>query len=536
MAFIRGYPGGVGESVDTVISSNLDLSELVTQVAGRLGETDERPLRQIRRFAEMLGAERLVDVLNEAIRTDSSGGLELGDGRKRSLGGIFFWLAKQRLGLHTGPEPKAPEPPKQEPRNAEPSRAAAEPREQAPLAIPAPGRQQPAPQQGRPLNAGRPQTPGRHQPQGRPGPDSRHSSDSRHNQDSRRGDPRRPEFGHGRNSGPHRGGPAAEIVVRRSVDSLAASEDRGAGSNRGTLPLPFGNAPSSVNKVAPPIPAQPAVVAAVAPAVVEPPPSASLPGSSPDASGEPVRRRRIIVFGAHRAGASENQSGDNNGSSAESSQGEGAEASSEERPRREARSSTDNHNQPPRRTRRSQVTQIAVPAPAPAPASSRRPEIVKEAEESEETETEEEIDSSPEPVSPPVRSANLRRPTPVSRPVEARSEPGEQLVLRPAKPPVRPVVAPVREQRPAPLNVVADAANSPLLRSLRAEIQEAGQRFANDIAELVMAQMFQTLTDMAAGKMAKKAPPPPPPPPAPAAKKPLSAKAKLLAKKKKKRS
>ena len=72
--------------------------ELANQLAEHLGETDHRPRVQILRVVEEMGEEFVMKLYNDAVALRDEGGLLTNDGtRPRSLGGIFFKLAKDRL-------------------------------------------------------------------------------------------------------------------------------------------------------------------------------------------------------------------------------------------------------------------------------------------------------------------------------------------------------------------------------------------------------------------------------------------------------
>lgn len=74
-------------------------SESVIQTISKaLGEADEGPLAQIEAVVEALGDETTLSLLAETDRIEKAGGMERGDGKgRRSPGGVFFYLARQKL-------------------------------------------------------------------------------------------------------------------------------------------------------------------------------------------------------------------------------------------------------------------------------------------------------------------------------------------------------------------------------------------------------------------------------------------------------
>lgn len=70
----------------------------VTSIAATLGESDEGPLRMLKRAVEVIGKERALTLLEETLRIErEEGGQRVNDGsRSRTRGGIFFRLLKDR--------------------------------------------------------------------------------------------------------------------------------------------------------------------------------------------------------------------------------------------------------------------------------------------------------------------------------------------------------------------------------------------------------------------------------------------------------
>lgn len=72
--------------------------ETVSTIAKALGESDEVPLFQIAGVVRVLGEETAQKLLVETQETEKNGGMMLPDGsRKRTPGGVFFFLARQKL-------------------------------------------------------------------------------------------------------------------------------------------------------------------------------------------------------------------------------------------------------------------------------------------------------------------------------------------------------------------------------------------------------------------------------------------------------
>jgi len=70
------------------------------EIVAQLGETEQEPIRQLRRAVRILGDERVRGLVARALEVEASGGMMLPDGsRRRTLGGVFFHLARVELGL-----------------------------------------------------------------------------------------------------------------------------------------------------------------------------------------------------------------------------------------------------------------------------------------------------------------------------------------------------------------------------------------------------------------------------------------------------
>ena len=72
--------------------------QTINTIAKALGEADEGPLAQIKACLDNLGDQACLTLLAETEKIEKAGGLMRGDGSgRRSPGGVFFFLARQRL-------------------------------------------------------------------------------------------------------------------------------------------------------------------------------------------------------------------------------------------------------------------------------------------------------------------------------------------------------------------------------------------------------------------------------------------------------
>ena len=69
---------------------------VVQGIAAALGETTPQPLAHIRRLVATVGEERVLRLLGQAHEVERQGGLLRPDGSRRTLGGVFFKLAKEQ--------------------------------------------------------------------------------------------------------------------------------------------------------------------------------------------------------------------------------------------------------------------------------------------------------------------------------------------------------------------------------------------------------------------------------------------------------
>ncbi len=90
----------------------------IQTISKALGEADEGPLAQIQAVVSALGEETSLALLAETDRIERAGGMERGDGKgRRSAGGVFFYLARQKLpkeqraAIFNDKMPRDPKPP-----------------------------------------------------------------------------------------------------------------------------------------------------------------------------------------------------------------------------------------------------------------------------------------------------------------------------------------------------------------------------------------------------------------------------------------
>src|SRR4051794_10337734 len=115
--------------------------QTINTIAKALGESDEGPLAQIQAVLTHLGEQSCLTLLAETEKIEKAGGLMRGDGSgRRSPGGVFFFLARQRLprdlraAIFNDKKPRDPRPPGSPP----PEAKAPLPRSSATAAAPPP--------------------------------------------------------------------------------------------------------------------------------------------------------------------------------------------------------------------------------------------------------------------------------------------------------------------------------------------------------------------------------------------------------------
>lgn len=74
------------------------IQQAIEAIATTLGETEETPRRQIELLVRVLGPDHALTLLAEAQQVEAQGGMLTRDGaRRRTLGGVFFHLARPRV-------------------------------------------------------------------------------------------------------------------------------------------------------------------------------------------------------------------------------------------------------------------------------------------------------------------------------------------------------------------------------------------------------------------------------------------------------
>jgi hypothetical protein len=85
------------------MTSTPDTRAIAAMIAQELGETQPVPVAQIRRIVQRLGPEAALAFLQETHQIEAQGGLMLPDGsRRRTPGGVFFFLVRQRVSPEDG--------------------------------------------------------------------------------------------------------------------------------------------------------------------------------------------------------------------------------------------------------------------------------------------------------------------------------------------------------------------------------------------------------------------------------------------------
>ncbi len=100
---INGKPIGVGPLVprkDAVLSEEEE--QVALSIIQELQETAEIPLRQIREIVRLCGPLFAQVVLEQTRQVEEAGGLIIPSlGRRRTVGGVFFYLARERMSRRT---------------------------------------------------------------------------------------------------------------------------------------------------------------------------------------------------------------------------------------------------------------------------------------------------------------------------------------------------------------------------------------------------------------------------------------------------
>ncbi len=77
------------------VAHNEEVEETIFYIAGHLKETQKKAIKQIRKIVSVLGCDLAMDYLKKSREIDRQGGMMVASGkRKRTVGGIFFYLVK----------------------------------------------------------------------------------------------------------------------------------------------------------------------------------------------------------------------------------------------------------------------------------------------------------------------------------------------------------------------------------------------------------------------------------------------------------
>ncbi len=76
-----------------------NVNTIAWEIARQLNETEKQALLQIRRTIRIMGEETARDLLRQTLEVEAQGGMVTNDGsRRRTPGGVYFHLLKQRVG------------------------------------------------------------------------------------------------------------------------------------------------------------------------------------------------------------------------------------------------------------------------------------------------------------------------------------------------------------------------------------------------------------------------------------------------------
>jgi hypothetical protein len=75
-----------------------EMQAVATHITEQLNETDAKPVRQIAQIVQLCGVEFAQQLLQETLEIEAQGGMMLpDDSRRRTVGGVFFYLARSRI-------------------------------------------------------------------------------------------------------------------------------------------------------------------------------------------------------------------------------------------------------------------------------------------------------------------------------------------------------------------------------------------------------------------------------------------------------
>jgi hypothetical protein len=91
--------GTTAPTPTTPATGKAALRALAGEIAAQLGETEPEPGRLIARALRLLGEERVQAIVARALEVEAAGGMLLPDGsRRRTPGGVFFYLLRADVG------------------------------------------------------------------------------------------------------------------------------------------------------------------------------------------------------------------------------------------------------------------------------------------------------------------------------------------------------------------------------------------------------------------------------------------------------
>lgn len=93
----QAFPGELPQRVDRGVLV-MDEQDPVRRTAAAIGETEHGPVAQIRRLVERCGLPQVETWVDQAQQIEASGGMLTNNGnRRRTVGGVFFHLAKAAI-------------------------------------------------------------------------------------------------------------------------------------------------------------------------------------------------------------------------------------------------------------------------------------------------------------------------------------------------------------------------------------------------------------------------------------------------------
>lgn len=88
----------MSETLEQTTLTETETRDVVDRIAAQLGETQFKPRRQLTQLVERCGVEFVEKVLKETIEVEANGGVLVENGdRRRTIGGVFFYLARKHL-------------------------------------------------------------------------------------------------------------------------------------------------------------------------------------------------------------------------------------------------------------------------------------------------------------------------------------------------------------------------------------------------------------------------------------------------------